>query len=463
MTVRVESNSYLTEEQHRVYTLREALERNGGTPVGFLELLAAVIAEDTWRKVPAGVNREEPFDDFSEFLEAKPPFGLGAKVSDIRVLLRLQHPHEGVAHIREQMDGMRAAVRELLGPDPEDDPIARDAAAFGAFAQHGGWAFGLMVARSVLKSGGPRPGKVVREPDGQDGKPSGSDADAGKVSFKEFASRAGCDTDKVSRYYNAWERAAEKKLVAHSSELTPGQDVELPAAETWGQFYLFYETSSDRRENVAAEAEAAGTSYKKAVEITANRPAMRAAILGDPKTAEAARDALMERPEVRAAVMAKALADPVIRKEAAVEARRIEQADFVRHIAQDGKAKTPAGQLISLPPVAREEAAARLAVVENPAATPEDVSAAYATMQALIAQTVEEDPEIHTREQRTRLRKTLSATAKSIESIKPDDLAAVADEELRSAIGSLQSKINGLVAALPEPAADLRTAGEWVG
>lgn len=72
MTVRVESNSYLTEEQHQVYQLRDSLERNGGTPIGFLELLAAVTAEETWKKVPSGVNREEPFNNFSEFIEASP-------------------------------------------------------------------------------------------------------------------------------------------------------------------------------------------------------------------------------------------------------------------------------------------------------------------------------------------------------------------------------------------------------
>ncbi len=53
-------------------------------------------------------------------------------------------------------------------PAPLSDLVARDAREFGVYARTGGWAFGLMVARSV------RPG-------GQ-----GADETA-KVSAKEFA------------------------------------------------------------------------------------------------------------------------------------------------------------------------------------------------------------------------------------------------------------------------------------
>ena len=77
MDVRIESNTQLSPEQERVYRLRSALERDGGTPGGFLELLAAVVSDDTWQRVPSGINNDEPFTSFKAFIEAKPPFGLG--------------------------------------------------------------------------------------------------------------------------------------------------------------------------------------------------------------------------------------------------------------------------------------------------------------------------------------------------------------------------------------------------
>ncbi|MFJ4791797.1 hypothetical protein [Kitasatospora purpeofusca] len=451
MTVRIESNSYLTEEQHQVYTLRESLERNGGTPVGFLELLATIVREGTWRKIPSGVSQEEPFASFVDFIEAKPPFGLGSSVDQVRILLKLRHPNEGVPRIREEMDAMRAAVTELIGADPEKDPVTRDTRDFGGYAQQGAWIFGLMVARSVRKAGGPRPGKTVSESNDQHERPSRAALGNQKVSATEFAERAGCGVDRVSRHLNAWERAAEAGLVPHAKDLNPGQDIELPAAETWGQFYLFYETTSDRRESIAAVAEEIGTSYKKAVEITANRSAMRAAILGDPKTAEMARDALMERPEIRAEVISKVLADPVVRREAAVETRKAERAEYVRHVAADGKCKTPAGQVLELPAQAKEEAVKLLAVVDDPRATPEAVAEAYEAAQELTAKIIEGDPEVQLREQRTRFSKALSSTAKSIQAIDPDDLAAVADDELRTKLAELQQQVNDLAALVVEP------------
>ncbi|MFD4687945.1 hypothetical protein ACFWO0_35320, partial [Streptomyces sp. NPDC058461] len=102
---------------------------------------------------------------------------------------------------------------------PLSDLVARDAREFGVYARTGGWAFGLMVARSV--------------------RPGGQGADeTPKVSAKEFAALAGCSPDRVMRYYKAWDRAADDGLVPQFEELAPGQEVELPDADVWLTYYV---------------------------------------------------------------------------------------------------------------------------------------------------------------------------------------------------------------------------------
>ncbi|WP_371095581.1 hypothetical protein [Streptomyces sanglieri] len=445
MTVRVESNSYLTEEQHQVYQLRDSLERNGGTPIGFLELLAAVMAEGTWKKVPSGVNQEKPFNSFSEFIEANPPFGLGASVENVRILLQLRHPHEGVPRIREQMDTMRAEVTRLLGPDPERDPIARDARVFGAYDRNGGWVFGLLVARNV------QPGTVERRPSETWGV---GDGDAEKVSASRFAEMAGTSAARVMRFYRAWERAAADSKVPSFEKLTPGQEIDLPDANLWGDYFTVYEQSTDRRERIAEEAKAAGTSYTEAMKVAKNPAAMRTAILGDPRTAEAARDALMGRTELRATVVAQAMSDPAIRREAATQTRKAERIEFVRQVATDGKAKTPAGQVIELTSQARQKVSACLAAVEDSEATPDTITDAYETVRKAIEETVESDRNLQTIEQRTQYLKALKSTARGIEAIDPQQLATVIDDDVRESIKELQQRINTLAKSIAYPNAE---------
>jgi hypothetical protein len=250
MGTRIESNSYLTEEQHLVYTLRDALERNGGTPSGFLEVLATVISQNTWRKIPSGINKEEPFTDFAEFIEAKPPFGLGAKVEDIRILLQLKHPHEGVPHIRQQMDAMRSEVSTLLGIGDSVGSIHRDAREFGEYASSGGWLFALKVARCV------QPGTVKnREEVGEVRR----DKQSQKVSATEFGRLANCSIKRVMRYFRAWDQAANDGLVPRPDDLEPGTSIDLPDAELWHQYYgVRSSASTERGAQISATAEAEG-------------------------------------------------------------------------------------------------------------------------------------------------------------------------------------------------------------
>ncbi|MFG3426118.1 hypothetical protein [Streptomyces californicus] len=422
MTVRVESNSYLTEDQQRVYQLRTSLERNGGTPGGFLDLLAAVVEEGTWRQVPSDVNVDQPFASFKEFIEAKPPFGLGHKPEYVLKVLEVPHPNEGVPEIRRRMDKMRGAVRTMLAEDGitgySEDQRDRDIKAWAALDRSGGWWLAFFVACQVSK--------------GADGKQAASSRPA-KISAAEFARRSGTSSERVLRYLHAWESAKEAGVVQFGgADLFPGHEpVALPDEEIWGQFYSSRRNStSERSALVAAAAEVAGIRPTKALEVKENPTALKVAIIADQRTAEAAKQAL----EVRAA-----------------EVRKAERVEYIRRVADQGKAKTPAGLPVDLPAQAQEKAASYVAVVQDEKATPEAVAEAYEAVQALIVETVTSDPEISIREQRTRFTKTISSTMKSIESIDPDDLIAVADDDLRAIVAAAQKRINELADRISRP------------
>jgi len=114
----------MTPEQRRIHRVEHILRRDGGSPGSALEGLAAILEEETWRKVPAGPDVVEPFASFTAFVEAPAPFGLGYSIRQLRALLKLEHPDEKKsAVVRERMDAMRVEVERLLG---EEIPEARD-------------------------------------------------------------------------------------------------------------------------------------------------------------------------------------------------------------------------------------------------------------------------------------------------------------------------------------------------
>lgn len=116
---RVVSGGDLTPEQRRVHRVEHILRRDGGSPGSALEGLAAIVEDGTWRKVPSGPDRPEPFASFRRFVEANPPFGLGYSIKQLRALLQLQHPGEGAASVRERMDAMRAEVARLIADETQ--------------------------------------------------------------------------------------------------------------------------------------------------------------------------------------------------------------------------------------------------------------------------------------------------------------------------------------------------------
>lgn len=397
-------------------------------------LIRRVLEEGSWRSFTSPRGEKVEHDTFASFITTPPSKGLGKTVEEI-----VQIASDDEAVLAMLADALDMPIEDVLRPVRRSDgldPVASDAHAFGAYAQAGGWLFGLMVARSVRPGGGRSSQQRVN--------------DNSKVSATEFARRAGCSQERVMRFYKAWERGAEAGLVPGFEALTPGQEVTLPDPALWAEVFISYERGSDRRESIAQQAEVAGTSYAEALKVAERPSALRTAILGDAKTAETARAALADRlqddVDLRNAMARTIARAPQLRRAVAAEARRAEQAEYVRKAVENGKVKTPAGQVIELPAQAREKAVEHLAKVEGPETAPDELAAAYDAIQLIVAEAVEADPDVFTREQRTKFRRALTSTAKSIESIDPDDLIAVADDELRENIIAVQRRINELAA-----------------
>ncbi|MFD0229063.1 hypothetical protein ACWGPD_33540 [Streptomyces hirsutus] len=403
-------------------------------------LIRRVLEEESWRSFTTPRGEHVEHESFDSFVTAAPTRGLGKTIEEI---VRIISGEDDV--LRLLAEALDVQVDDLRSPETIPDTlgaVAQDAKQFGAYARAGGWLFGLMVARSV-KPGNARASTGETHTQ-QDGTP--------KVTATKFAMMAGTGVPRVMRFYKAWERAAEAGVVPKFDSLTPGTMIDLPDPELWAEYFITYERNGDRRESIAQQAEMSGSSYAEALKVAERPGALRTAILGDAKTAEAARVALVDRmqddPELQLN-MAKTLArEPELKKALASEARRAERAGYVRQAAEQGKVKTPAGQVIELPELAREKASGHLAVVSDPGADPEAVENAYQAVQAIIAEAVDADPDIQTREQRSKFQKALSSTVKSIESIDLDDLIAVADDDLRESISAAQKRINELAEVL---------------
>ncbi|MEV0439541.1 hypothetical protein AB0I84_24580 [Streptomyces spectabilis] len=312
--------------------------------------------------------------------------------------------------------------------------MARDAHEFGVYARTGGWAFGLKVARSV------RPG----------GQPA---AETPKASAKEFGELAGCSAERVMRFYKAWDKAADDGLVPHFEELAPGQEIELPDADVWLTYYVPRSSASSARGTaIMAAAEAEGIRPTKALEVAENPTALRAAILADPSTAQAARHALLDRvkedPVLQVDLARDIARTDDLKKAVAGEARAADRIEYVRKIAEEGQVRTPAGQTIDAPAELREEAERHLSLIDElePEEAGEWAAEAYDTVKTLVAETVEADPELRVQERRTKFYSSLQKATKVFEELTLDDAADFGDiyeddmvqrlEELQQAIGT---------------------------
>ncbi|WP_183154866.1 hypothetical protein [Streptomyces shenzhenensis] len=322
-------------------------------------------------------------------------------------------------------------------PAPRSELVARDAHAFGAHVRTGGWAFGLLVARSV--------------------RPGGQGADESpKVSAKEFADLAGCSAERVMRYYKAWDRAADDGLVPHFEALAPGQEVDLPDADAWQSYYVSRSgAASERGVAITEAAEAEGIRPTKALEVAENPTALRAAILADPSTARAARTALLDRlredPDLQAELARDVVRTDDLKKAVASESRSADRIGYVRQIAESGLIRTPAGQSVDAPVTVRQEAERHLSLLDelNDGEDPgEWATEAYDTMRSLVAETVEADPELRVQERRTKFYSSLHKATKAFEELTFDDAQDFYEDDMVQRLEELQRAIGSCLDAL---------------
>ncbi|MEV6836656.1 hypothetical protein AB0N17_19425 [Streptomyces sp. NPDC051133] len=320
---------------------------------------------------------------------------------------------------------------------PLSDLVARDAREFGVYARTGGWAFALMVARSV------RPG-------GQ------SAGETPKVSAKEFAQLAECSPERVMRYYKAWDRAADDGLVPHFETLEPGQRVDLPDADVWLSYYVSRSSATSERGTAIAEAaEAEGIRPTKALEVAENPTALRAAILADPSTARAARAALLDRlgqdPDLQADLARDVVRTDELKKAVASESRAADRIGYVRQIAESGQIRTPAGQTVEAPSELREEAERHLSLIDeldDGEDTGEWATEAYDTMKSLVVEAVEADPSLRVQERRTKFYNSLQKATRAFEELTFDDAQDFYEDDMVQRLEELQQAIGTCLAAL---------------
>ncbi|MDW8807360.1 hypothetical protein P1P68_21865 [Streptomyces scabiei] len=324
--------------------------------------------------------------------------------------------------------------------DAVDEQVARDAREFGVYARTGGWAFALKVARSV------RPG----------GETAGETA---KVSAKRFADLAGCSPERVMRYYKAWDRAADDGMVPHFEALAPGEEIDLPDSDVWLTYYSSRSSaSSDRGTAITAAAEAEGIRPTKALEVAENPTALRAAILADPSTAQAARTALLDRlkedPSLQTELARDIARTDELKKAVANETQAATRIGYVRQIVENGQVKTPAGQVIDATAELRAEAERHLSLIDeldDDEDTGEWASEAYDTVKELVVQTVEADPELRVQERRTKFYSSLQKATKVFEELTLDDavdLDAIYEDDMLQRLEDLQQALNTCIAAL---------------
>ncbi|WP_189946025.1 hypothetical protein [Streptomyces roseolus] len=345
----------------------------------------------------------------------------------------------------EETGGEEAGGEEAAADRADHDPVVvRDARDFGVYARTGGWTFALKVARSVRPGGQPAEGT------------------ARKVSARAFAALAGCSAERVMRHYKAWDMAADDGLVPQFEVLEPGVDIELPDADAWLSYYTSRNSASSvRGQAISAAAEAEGIRPTKALEVAENPTALRAAILADPGTAEAARGALLDRMKEDPALqteMARAIArTDDLKKAVASEAKVADRVGYVRQIVESGQVRTPAGQTVAAPAEVRAEAERHLSLIDeldDSEEAGEWAGEAYESVRGLVAKAVEEDPALRVQERRTRFYSSLQKATKVFEELTLDEVMEeeIYEEDMLQRLEALQEAIGSCIAALRKAA-----------
>ncbi|MGY3339758.1 hypothetical protein ACVW0K_005857 [Streptomyces filamentosus] len=350
-----------------------------------------------------------------------------------------------ITEAEETAGAEEATGAEEVDPADHDPVVVRDARDFGVYARTGGWTFALKVARSVRPGGQPAEGTAAR-----------------KVSARAFAALAGCSPERVMRHYKAWDMAADDGLVPQFEVLEPGADIELPDADVWLSYYTSRNSASSvRGQAISAAAEAEGIRPTKALEVAENPTALRAAILADPGTAEAARGALLDRMKEDPALqteMARAIArTDDLKKAVASEAKVADRVGYVRQIVESGQVRTPAGQTVEAPPEVRAEAERHLSLIDeldDSEEAGEWAGEAYESVKGLVARAVEENPELRVQERRTRFYSSLQKATKVFEELTLDEVMEeeIYEEDMLQRLEALQEAIGSCIAALRKAA-----------
>jgi hypothetical protein len=99
-------NAGMSEEERVVLALHVSAQADGGTPGQFLEMLAYITQDQTWKKRGQSLR---------EMLEAPPPHGAGVKADDVLRLIEFTHPHETNNRAKHKtLEDMRRVVRSEL-------------------------------------------------------------------------------------------------------------------------------------------------------------------------------------------------------------------------------------------------------------------------------------------------------------------------------------------------------------
>jgi hypothetical protein len=257
------------------------------------------------------------------------------------------------------------------------------------------------------------------------------------------------------RFWRAWDRAADDGVVPVFEALAPGMDIELPDADVWLGYYTSRSSGdSPRGQAISAAAEAEGIRPTKALEVAENPTALRAAILADPGTAQAARHALLDRME-HDPELGQELAKDIARtaglpKTVAAQSRAAAAVDYVRDVIDSGEMTTPAGERVPAPESVVAEAQQHLALIEG---LDDEDEAAYAadaqkSVRSLIAESVENDPQLCAHERRVRFQGKVRKAAKAFEELTLDDAAALYEDELLEQLETLQQAVASCIAEL---------------
>ncbi len=189
---------------------------------------------------------------------------------------------------------MEAAVGAATGQALDsEEALAADLARFTEHDKSQGWPLAEVVARRVERDRG------RGQTRGQQDRKWFDRTIYHRMSARDFATATGTAHKRVLCYLEAWERAAEVKLVPPVTELRPGKEIKLPdeTAHPFSDYYHSWETrplSKHRKAAIREEAERNGVSATAACRISENPKALLTAVLADKSTRETVKKAISE-------------------------------------------------------------------------------------------------------------------------------------------------------------------------